>query len=245
MRNMTKKYEYSYIKNFFKKEGYELLSKTYPNAMTPMKVRCPNGHVTDMTFTNFRRGHRCKRCSMTEFNKRNRKSIDEIRNFLEKDGYELISKEYLNSDAELLVRCPDGHIFDTNWRKLRSGNKCRYCNTISHGEKRIERFLNKNKIEFEKQYIIKDCKFKRYLPFDFYLSDYNLLIEYDGIGHYEIKEYFGGYEGFVDTKIRDTIKNIYCKDNNIDLLRIPYWEFDNIENILIDKLRQANTELTN
>lgn len=73
MRNMTKKYEYSYIKNFFKKEGYELLSKTYPNAMTPMKVRCPNGHVTDMTFTNFRRGHRCKRCSMTEFNKRNRK----------------------------------------------------------------------------------------------------------------------------------------------------------------------------
>lgn len=49
-------------------------------------------------------------------------------------------------------------------------------------------------------------------------------------------EHFGGYDGFISRKIRDTIKNIYCRNNNIDLLRIPYWEFDNIENILINKL---------
>ena len=75
------------------------------------------------------------------------------------------------------------------------------------------------------------------MPFDFYLPDYNLLIEFDGIQHYEIRGHFGGYDGFVDTKIRDTIKNIYCKDNNIDLLRIPYWDYKNIENILVNKLK--------
>ena len=77
---------------------------------------------------------------------------------------------------------------------------------------------------------------EKHTCFWFYLPDYNLLIEYDGRQHFEISEYFGGYEGFINTKIRDTIKNIYCRNNNIDLLRIPYWEFDNIENILIDKL---------
>ncbi len=243
---MTRKFTYDEVKKYFKDEGYELLSKVYKNGSTPLKVKCPEGHISHIRLHNFRSGHRCKRCSMTKYNKKNRKSINDIKEFLEKDGYELVSKEYLNSDAELLVKCPEGHTFDTNWRKLRNGNKCRFCNTISHGEKKIERFLMQNNIEFEKQYIIKECKFKRYLPFDFYLSDYNLLIEYDGIGHYEIKEYFGGYEGFIDTKIRDTIKNIYCRNNNIDLLRISYKDFKNIENILINKLklRQANTEVS-
>ena len=43
---------------------------------------------------------------------------------------------------------------------------------------------------------------------------------------------FGGKEQFDLTKRRDEIKNKYCQENNIKLLRIPYWEFDNIENIL-------------
>ena len=64
-----------------------------------------------------------------------------------------------------------------------------------------------------------------------------MCIEYDGKQHYEINTYFGGYESFIDTKIRDTIKNIYCRENNIKLLRITYKDFNNIEKILENNLR--------
>ena len=77
----------------------------------------------------------------------------------------------------------------------------------------------------------------RELPFDFYIPDLNITIEYDGRQHYEIIDYFGGLDGFIDTKIRDTIKTIYCKENNIKLIRIPYWDFDKIEKILEKELK--------
>ena len=72
--------------------------------------------------------------------------------------------------------------------------------------------------------------------FDFYLTKHNICVEYDGIQHFESVEYFGGEQVFNETKIRDEIKNEYCKNNNIHLIRISYK--DNI----IEKL---NYELTN
>ena len=140
-------------------------------------------------------------------------------------------------DCQIYININNGYL--KKW-KSESGKIIACCKKKrwgSLGERKIERFLKENDIRFEKQYIIKKCKFKRYLPFDFYLSDYNLLIEYDGKQHFEISDYFGGYESFIDTKIRDTIKNIYCQNNNIDLLRIPYWDYKNIENILVNKLK--------
>ena len=41
---------------------------------------------------------------------------------------------------------------------------------------------------------------------------------------------------FIGRKVKDTIKTIYCKENNIKLIRIPYWDFDNIEEILCKEL---------
>ena len=70
------------------------------------------------------------------------------------------------------------------------------------------------------------------MPFDFYLPDYNTCIEYDGELHYKAVDYFGGDDALMNTKCRDEIKTQYCKENNIKLIRIPYWEFDNIEEIL-------------
>lgn len=39
---------------------------------------------------------------------------------------------------------------------------------------------------------------------------------------------------------RDTIKNDYCKNNHINLLRIPYYEQNNIENIIINHLQRLS-----
>lgn len=112
-----------------------------------------------------------------------------------------------------------------------NGNGCPHCNE-SKGEKSIKKFLIDNKIIFESEKRFNECKNKKPLPFDFYLTDYNLLIEYDGIFHYEPIEFVGGIKKLKETQMRDKIKTKYAKDNNIHLLRIPYTEFDNIENII-------------
>ena len=53
-------------------------------------------------------------------------------------------------------------------------------------------------------------------------------------GSFDVK--FNNLKSNEDRKIRDTIKNIYCQQNNIKLIRIPYWDFNNIEQILKQEL---------
>lgn len=113
-----------------------------------------------------------------------------------------------------------------------SGNGCPNCYE-SKGEHKIYIFLIAKKIIFVREHIFDACKNKRGLPFDFYLPEYNACIEYDGILHYENK--FNS-DNFEEIKVRDNIKTKYCSDNNIPLLRIPYWEYENIEKILGDFL---------
>ena len=43
-------------------------------------------------------------------------------------------------------------------------------------------------------------------------------------------------QNLLDQQKRDEIKTKYCIDKNIPLIRIPYWEYDNIENILAREL---------
>ena len=68
------------------------------------------------------------------------------------------------------------------------------------------------------------------LQFDFYLPKYNLLIEYDGIQHFQPVEYYGGESGYKMNKLRDEIKNDYCMKNEINFLRIPY-TYNTVEEI--------------
>ncbi len=105
------------------------------------------------------------------------------------------------------------------------------------------------------QYYIPQKKFKGLvgtgnglLSYDFYLPNkqYNLLIEYDGEFHYQvIKLYKNEPIKYAEERLRkqqehDRLKDEYAENNNINLLRIPYWEFDNIENILEDYLNNIN-----
>ena len=93
-------------------------------------------------------------------------------------------------------------------------------------------------IDFIFQKTFKECKDKNVLPFDFYISKYNLIIEFDGIQHFKPISKFDGEEGFVTRVLHDAIKNQYCEDNNINILRIPYWDYDNIEKLIKEKINQ-------
>lgn len=73
------------------------------------------------------------------------------------------------------------------------------------------------------------CINKKNLRFDFFIPEANLCIEYDGIQHYE--NIFGN-DAYLKTKNNDEIKDKFCLENKISLLRIPYYDFNKIESIL-------------
>lgn len=105
------------------------------------------------------------------------------------------------------------------------------CITTSIGETNIQKILEQNNIKFEKEKIFNDLNSKenRFFRYDFYLPEYNRLIEFDGIQHFEYTDSgWNTKENFEKTQQSDKIKNNYAKDHNIPLVRIPYWERDNI-----------------
>jgi hypothetical protein len=105
---------------------------------------------------------------------------------------------------------------------------------MSGGERRIYYFLKKKNYNFETQKMFPDCRNKSLLRFDFYLSEYNILIEFDGEQHFKMSNFSTSIEinkkKFDQGKINDEIKTKYCKDNNIPLIRLDNYHL--INNIL-------------
>lgn len=97
-----------------------------------------------------------------------------------------------------------------------------------------------NKRYIEDKYSFDDCIYKRKLRFDFYLPDYNVCIEFQGLQHYIAVDYMGGDVDFQNRQIRDNIKKEYCKSNNIYLIEIPYNKIENINDILEKHLKKSS-----
>ena len=100
------------------------------------------------------------------------------------------------------------------------------CINYSIGERNIELLLKENNISYIKEFKFNDLGLYR---FDFYLPEYHRLIEFDGKQHFqECGGVWDKNDNLKQRQERDKIKNQYALDNNIDLIRIPYWERDNI-----------------
>lgn len=103
-----------------------------------------------------------------------------------------------------------------------SGTGCPVCKN-SKGEIYIRRILDEHCITYIPQKRFKDCRYKRPLPFDFYISDLNLCIEYQGEQHYYPANIWGKtYKDLELQQLKDSIKRDYCKANGITLLEIKY-----------------------
>lgn len=131
--------------------------------------------------------------------------------------------------------CDNGHskeILSSNFEKT---TLCQECHSNSKGEQKVKSILDSLKINYLSQYAFEDCKNINALYFDFYLPDNNCCIEYDGIQHFE-KTHFS-HDSFEIRQERDEMKNQYCKRNGITLIRIPYWDFDKVnEEYLLEKI---------
>ena len=98
----------------------------------------------------------------------------------------------------------------------------------SKGENKIIQILKNLSIDFISQIKFDECKDKKHLPFDFYLPEYNCCIEYDGEQHFKPVNHFGGEQQFKRRQKNDKIKTEYCIENDIRLIRIPYTDYDKL-----------------
>ena len=122
--------------------------------------------------------------------------------------------------------CGNQHEVASNHLKRGSVQSCG-CISTSIGEMNIKKILEDNNIEYKEQITFDDLKNIKPLRYDFGIYKNGKLvrlIEFDGIQHFEEQDYFT--HNLTSIKNNDIIKNKYSKDNNIPLVRIPYWERD-------------------
>jgi hypothetical protein len=128
--------------------------------------------------------------------------------------------------------CSKGHSWNSVvGSRTKQNTGCPRCN-ISKGELKISKLLNNLNLYYIKEYRFIDCKNIACLPFDFYLPEYNLCIEYQGEQHYHSFDFFGGKKALKELKKRDRIKKKYCKNNNINFLEISYKNYNSLDDIV-------------
>lgn len=142
-----------------------------------------------------------------------------------------------------LCDCGNEIILHTNQLTTHHTSSCGCL--LSYYNMYIDKLLTHKNIEHKSEYTI--YLDNTYYRFDFYLPQYNLFIEYDGEQHYKPVRYYNQNDeqmelSFKITQEHDRIKNSYCEENNINLLRIPYWEKENIETIIDNHLQRLSEE---
>jgi len=110
------------IKKYVKQFGYECLSNEYRGCYDKLKFKCPKGHIFEINWNNFQQGCRCSTCAGNK-----KLTIEYVKEQIEKEGYECLSDEYVNSKTDLLLRCPEGHEYETTWVNFQQEKRCPTC----------------------------------------------------------------------------------------------------------------------
>lgn len=219
-----------------KKKGYSLI-KLENKKSVQATLSCKKEHKFKTSWSVFRReGFECPQCRLEN-------RLMQHFNFYESQGYKILNADgYYGSLSKIKLQCPNGHEWETDWNSFHSnGTRCRHCSR-SKGEEKVAEYLENNNINYIPQYSFDNCRNINRLKFDFYLPNLNVCIEYDGKQHYYPIDFSKKLtqvekeEVFIKSKERDMKKTKYCLENNIILIRVPYWEFDNLEKYLEEKL---------
>lgn len=196
---------------------------------TPRKVkcRCDCGNETILIKTQVMSGA-TKSCGCLFKDRIAEANTKDWSGYVNAYGVKLIKQDYKNEHGTWMwkCKCPICSDLFTALPADVASNKKVSCGCInrSANEEFIENILKENNVDYTTQYRIDDCRDVNTLPFDFAINiDSNMtFIEYDGRQHFEPIDFFGGEEGFLLRQKHDKIKNDYCYNNNISLVRIPY-----------------------
>lgn len=184
----------------------------------------------------------CKYCGRVQASKSNTINVSEFEELARKiheDKY-VYCQDYVGGKYKIKIWCKvhKEYFMQNAGSHIHMKCGCPKCKAYSRGETKICNFLDLHNIVYEYDKALPGCKYQRQLNFDFFLpKPYNMCIEFDGPHHFRVVKYNTKVTDLEDIQKRDQIKNTYCEENGIKLLRIPYWELNNIEKILSEELK--------
>lgn len=217
---------------------YDYSKVVYVKNTVKVDIICKNHGVFKMAPANHLNGAGCQKCANELKSKNSRYSTEDFLGLAKKrhgDGrYDYSNVDYINSITKVDVICYKHGVFEATPADHLRGVGCPLCSE-SKGELSIRVVLENNKVDFFPQFGL--CgRFKC----DFYLPKLNLVLEFHGKQHYVSDDFFGGISKFLVRAKCDIIKKHYCLNNGIHFLEIPYWEKDNIEEIILNKIKEID-----
>ena len=214
-------------------DRYDYSLVNYVDSSKKVEIICKEHGSFLMTPSKHLMGQGCTKCVGTY--KKNTEEFKIVANRVHGMLYDYSLVEYKNNRIKVMIICNKHGIFEQIPKSHLRGHGCASC-ISSKGEEMIEKILKSFGLNYNKGFNFKECIGINggSLPFDFYLSDLNFLIEYDGRQHYEPVSKFGGDPCLNTLKLNDNIRNEWCKENKIELIRIKYNNIENDLNVLYD-----------
>lgn len=191
-------------------------------------IICPIHGRFWQTPHNHLKGYGCQKCKEDKLREIFMFSQEEVISNARKvhgDKYDYSEFIYDGCDTVSIIICKEhGRFKQTPYKHINLGHGCPMCKS-SHLETEIRQFLTENKIEFEEQ---KMFDWLGKLKLDFYIPQYNIAIECQGIQHFYPIEHFGGDKALNENKERDERKHSLCNNNNVNILYYTLTEFDDL-----------------
>ncbi len=212
-------------------EKFDYSKVEYVNSTTPVCIICPKHGKFYQIPNDHLMGHGCRKCHDEKTVIRLTKTEE---NFLalaksvHGEKYDYSQIQYVNRNTPIKIICPNhGPFFQMPKSHIR-GSGCPMCNN-SILEDTITNLLQRNNISFIPQKTFDWLTFNGTLHLDFYLPEYDIAIECQGIQHFQPVDFWGGKEGLEQTKKRDVVKKTLCEGKGIKMLyfsnlgiRYPY-----------------------
>ena len=222
-------------------DRYDYTPTEYTTRDKEVKIICKTHGEFKIIAANHLAGGNCPDCAKLEAAEKNTLNQDEFiarAKAIHRDRFDFSQTHYIKMDVPVIVICPKHGPFSISPNNLLSGSGCPDCAT-SKGEIKVKYWLEDHDIQFKWHYTLRRRNVKKNISgiiSDFYVKDANAIIEYNGRQHYEPFERFGGEEKFKIQQKRDSDEVEICKERGLNLIVIPYTEFNRIGDFLEEKL---------
>ena len=199
-------------------DKYDYSNAEYKGANIKLKIICPAHGIFEQTPSkHLNRKHGCPICSGQYMD--TNLFVQKARK-VHGDKYDYSNTNYFNTNTKVKIICPIHGTFEQIPSDHLQSKGCPRCKS-SKGEAEIRNYLKEQNIIFEEQKKFKDCKDERQLPYDFYVPEKRMLIEYQGNQHY-YNSFRKELHDWHRYKHHDWLKRKYAKGNNYQLLTISY-----------------------
>ena len=212
----TQKLSLNKVKKDIELMGFGVVSDEYLNNRSKLHLICSKGHTFRSSYSNIMEGKGCPDCANETRGRFTRHDISFVREFIEQEGYHLLSNKYINCDSLIEIMCPEGHTYKVRFNNFYRGQRrCPICwqqSRSSKPEQEIQNLVNNliNQINCNDCSQIINPITGRKLELDVFIPSLNKAIEFNG-------QYWHSFDG---TKERDKVKAEQCRKQGIDLLVI-------------------------